>query len=221
MILPLLFTLAYAPLAAGSLDDDAAFQAAVSLYHDVELERAADSFTTLLGSEWPAEERARIFAWHGLTLAQLGRAEQAKASFTSAALLDPAVQLPAPAPPKIEQLLEEARAEALASSPPPPEEDAEVPPPPAPSSEEPRPLPWLQIGGGGVALLGLGVSAGGGALAALSFNTEQQAYDADYADDASSLADAADLQRAIGATLAIVGVAVIGGGAALAFIPLE
>jgi tetratricopeptide (TPR) repeat protein len=229
--LVLALSLATAP----PLAEDPAYQHAIGLYEAVELEKAAQAFQGLSNDDRPAGEKSLVLAWLGLTLAQLGRNDDAKLAFVDAAKLNPDVELPAAAPPGVEEMFDAAKKEASAPPPPPdapppveepvaddPGDDAAPPVDAAPADGEGGPgLSWNLLAGSGVAVLGLGLVVTGGIITAIGLGTAEEAYAAEYNDDAVRLADTADTQIILGSVIAGTAVVVMGGGAALALIPLE
>lgn len=108
-------------LTAGAVEDDPRFQEARRLFERFELDGAlARLHLILLDDELPADERARVLLWKGLIEAELGRFDQAAATFTSAFVLDEDAALPIEASPKVLEMLDEARERARLMDPPPP-----------------------------------------------------------------------------------------------------
>lgn len=203
-------------LVAAALADEPAYKEGVLLYEQVDLDGAIARFNQALAA--PAVipvEQATLHAWIALSHAQLGRKEEALASFRNAVKLDRNVKLPALAPPDVEAQLEAARAELPAetvTAPPLDPAGAGTPPPPsaAPADSGP-PLVAIITGGAGVALL-----LAGGATFAIGLDTAfRQAPQAQFNDEARALVDTAYLEYAVAGGLA--GAGALGLGAAVVF----
>lgn len=109
---------ALALVAPAALADDAAYKDGVKLYEQVEMDGAIAKFNeALLSSVGLSDpERATLHAWVGVCHGQLGRKDEAMASFRNAVKLDPTVKLPTIAPPDVEAQLEAARTDAKAAA---------------------------------------------------------------------------------------------------------
>lgn len=215
-----LFTLLL--LAPVGLDEDPRVQEAQQLYRDVEFERATISFQeAALDPALSDEERAVVMVWIGMCRAQLGDFESAGNAIDQAVLLDPKVAPPRAAPPRVKEMLEQARASAAktaaAAPEPEPEAPAEVESVPEPTSDEGGgggdvlgTVGWVAAGAGGLALVGAAVLAGLGVG-----NTVVAFDEGTFQADAKSAADLANVEYAAAGVTAVVGLAVIGVGAAM------
>ena len=94
--------------AAAPLDEDIDFVEGKRLIEELDYERAVFRFQKLARSDRPAEERATVNAWLGLTYANLGDEPEAIKAFVVALKLDPLVVLP-PSSPKVAQTFDKAR----------------------------------------------------------------------------------------------------------------
>lgn len=100
-------------LLASSVEEETARGAA--LYSDARFEEALTVFKQLLDDPALAQtlgdpQRSRLYAWLGLSHAQLSSFEAAVDAFDAAVVLDPDVSLPTDAPATIVALLDDARA---------------------------------------------------------------------------------------------------------------
>ena len=102
------FALALSAASATPLDEDIDFQEGKRLVDDLDYERAVFRFQKLTKSDRPAEQRAVVYAWLGLTYANLGDEGEAIKAFVVAIKLDPLVELP-PSSPKVAQTFDKAR----------------------------------------------------------------------------------------------------------------
>jgi hypothetical protein len=199
-------------LLAAALADEPAYQEGVRLYEQVDLEGAIARFTAALATPSASDvDKATLHAWIALSHAQLGRKDEAMASFRTAVKLDRHVNLPARAPPDVEAQLEAARAELPAEVA--PETIAPVDPagPGAAPIEDGPPLVAVITGGAGVALL-----LAGGATFAIGLDTAfRQAFEAEFNDEARDLVNLAYLEYAVAGGLA--GAGAVGLGAAFVF----
>lgn len=92
------------------LEEDLAFVEGRRLYDELEPARAVFKFKEALRAPGRSgADRARIHTWLGLTYALLGESESARASFTDALALDPAVVLPGEPAPKVVAMFEDIR----------------------------------------------------------------------------------------------------------------
>ena len=152
------------------LDDDPAFVEAQRLYQDLEVEQAIFKLqeAALEQDRTPADQ-ARVQAWLGVCYGQIGDFDGARRSFEHAVVQDVDVKLEARVAPKLQQLLETARAarqeelkaEAEAAKSAPPKEE-----PPAPVDDAPKtttappdaaePIGTGALGYTGYGLLGVG-----------------------------------------------------------------
>ena len=96
---------------AAPLEEDIDFQEGPRLVDELDCTRAVFRFQKLTKSDRPAEQRAAVWAWLGITYANLGDENEALKSFVAAVKLDPLVALP-PSPPKVIQLFDKARQQA-------------------------------------------------------------------------------------------------------------
>lgn len=94
--------------AAPPLEEDIDFQEGKRLVDELDYERAVFRFQKLTKSDRPAEQRAVVHAWLGLTYANLGDEGEAIKAFVVAIKLDPLVVLP-PSSPKVAQTFDKAR----------------------------------------------------------------------------------------------------------------
>lgn len=191
-------------LVAAALADEPAYKEGVRLYEQVDLDGAIARFNqAFAASSVTPIEQATLHAWIALSHAQLGRKEEALASFRNAVKLDRNVKMPALAPPDVEAQLEAARAEL------PPEV---VTPPPVDPTEDGPPLVAIITGGAGLVLL-----LAGGATFAVGLDTAfRQAPQAAFNDEARALVDTAYLEYAVAGSLAGAGALGLGAAVVLA-----
>jgi tetratricopeptide (TPR) repeat protein len=200
-------------LLAAALAEEPTYKDGVRLYEQVDLDGAIARFNEALAIPAITDvEKATLHAWIALSHAQLGRKDDATASFRAAVKLDRNVKLPALAPPDVEAQLEAARAELPAPAATP---DPSAPVDPAgPGAVAPSagpPLVSMITGGAGIALL-----LAGGATFAIGLDTAfRQAFEAEFNDDARALVDLAYLEYAVAGGLA--GAGAVGLGAAVIF----
>lgn len=226
--------LATANVLSGALADEPNYKEGVRLYEQVDLEGAIAKFNAALATPGTSDvEKASLHAWIALSHAQLGRKDDATASFRAAVKLDRNVKLPALAPPDVEKQLEAARAELPPSSsstststsstttsttsstteatPVDPSTPGAQAPQAAQAAQEGPPLIAVVTGGAGIALL-----LAGGATFAVGVDTAfRQAFEAEFNDDARALVDLGYLEYAVGGALA--GAGLVGLGAAVVF----
>ncbi|MGE6762565.1 hypothetical protein ACQKGO_31425 [Corallococcus interemptor] len=93
---------------------DAAMAEAARLYEDLESEQALAAVTRAKRLARTEEERSRAAIYEGLVLADLGRREEALASFRAGLVLAPEAKLPAKVSPKVEGDFESVRQELAA-----------------------------------------------------------------------------------------------------------
>ncbi len=93
---------------APPLEEDNDFREGARLVDELDYERAVYRFQKLSKSDRPAEQRAVVNAWLGLTYANLGDEREAVKTFVVAIKLDPLVALPLSSP-KVAQIFEQAR----------------------------------------------------------------------------------------------------------------
>ncbi len=226
-MLTALALLSLVSIAATSLDEDPAFRAGLSSYEALELEKAAFRFKAAgaTATLQPAD-RARAYAWLGVTLVQLGVLDEAAAAFRVAVAQDPGVVLPTKAPPQAESLLAEAKASAggaqqLALAP-----IVDAPPAPAPApalAAEPPSPPWLLIGGGALVGAGVGAAAAATVVGVRALIVADQAEAEPFHGAAASLYREAE-SDALVANVLWVGAAagvVVGAGIVAAAVVLE
>lgn len=204
------------------------------LYFDLEFELAVFRFRAAARSEGLApKERALVYAWLGLSYAQVAEMESAREAFADAVALDLDVSLPQEAspPPKALQLLEEARAEAkekasAPAAPSTPEPVAAGPPAAKAAAVEGAPSaglgPALLAGGGVAAALGVLALGAGATLGVIALSTADEGNAAAFQDDAAALKDdaetsalAANLSYLLGGVLVAVGAITLGAGFAV------
>ena len=174
------------------------------LYADLEFEQAIVTLQDALvdGAALAPQKRARALLFLGLSQAQIGKSEPARQSFTAAFRADNDVLLPESVPPKIQPLIDEARAEA-----------ARAGTEPAPS-EPTVPIVPVVVGVAGGALV-----IGGGIAAALSLAQWAEATDAATTQrNAKELGDEANTLMTIAAIVGGVGIVTTGVAVALAFV---
>jgi hypothetical protein len=208
---------------------NASFEEGKRLYFDLEFELAVFRFREAAKApELAPPDRASVYAWLGLSYAQIAETNAAKEAFIEAAKLDANVVLPSEAnpPPKASELLAEAKKE-VANAPPPTPTPAPTPPPttdatPAPAAppataSEGGPLGMILLAsGGGVAVLGLAGVGAGAVFGVIASDLAAQGNAADFQDDAKAFADQAE-QNALLANVAFaVGGVLVAAGAAVA-----
>jgi tetratricopeptide (TPR) repeat protein len=203
------------------LDSDSSFVEGRRHYESVELEDAVARFTEALTREYSPEDEARLWAWIGLSHGQLGRLDSARAAFKKAVSLAPEIQLPAPAPPAVAEILEEERA-AAAPAEPEPEPEPEDTTPPEPEPEPAAMPPWNVMAGGAAAGVGGLTFLVAGVLTGVALDTGyRQAGEAEFNDEANALVDLMYLELGIAGALGAVGAVGVGAGVALFLIPVE
>ncbi len=187
-----------------------AFDDGVRFYKETEYELAMVQFqATSTRPDLTDADRALVLLWIGLSHAGLGNSDAAQRSFQQALEADPAVVLPPALPPAIVAQIEAQRVEVVAAKKAAPTTTLTTPTAPAASSDAP--------------VLGIGVSAAGGALivvggvmAALSAGALATANDpTQFQSDAKSALDTANGAAVAAGVLLPLGVAVTAGGVAL------
>lgn len=224
---------------APPLAEDVAFQEGVTLYEDFEYEKSVFRFKQALRVEDRApKDKATIAIRLGMTYAELRDLTAAAAAFDTAIENDPLVTLPLDAPPKIQRMVDKARVRARDKPPvvetPAPDETplvdtAPMEPDPTSAVEEPVTggtppddggLPWILIGGGGVAVAGLviallGAAAWGGGVGLAAYASSQN-----FQDEAASLALPSSIGQIGGQVALGAGAVVLVVGAAVAVVGL-
>lgn len=118
---------------------DAAMAEAARLYEDLESERALAAVTRARRLARTDEERSAAAVYEGLVLADMGRRDEALASFRAGLLLAPEAKLPAKVSPKVEGDFESVRSAVRQ------ERAAVVKPADAPVVETPKALSPPQV----------------------------------------------------------------------------
>lgn len=201
------------PALAASDDFQRYLGAAVQLYESLEYERALAQLQRARSVARGVEQDVSLGLHEGILLAELGRWDEARASFETALLLEPSATLPLRVSPKVEREFESIRKRVSASlarrkqaarpdtatppsAPPPPVAGSDRPAQPPPSRltpSEPPPPPPVTVQASPrrapvvpLALLGAGVVAGGlGAFFGVSANQRlDQARVEPFRDDA-------------------------------------
>ena len=179
---------------------------AVSLYDDLEYERALEQLAKARPLAVTRDDQVALFLLEGIILADLGRPDPAGAAFRAALALDPDARLPMQVSPKVvrdfEGLREDARKSRVEDPPPdylPRKELAEKPP-----SSGPRVVPWVL---GGVAVAAAGT---GGVFGLQSSQAIGAARQADFQDQTvASLQQAEANARVANVLFAVAGAAVV------------
>lgn len=190
----------------GSLAGDPAFTEGRALYDQLEYEQAVFRFQEVaLRPELAPEDKATALVWLGLSFAGTGDMEAARRSFVDAATLQSELALPVEVAPALQQLFDDARAEAQARR----EKAPPLPPPgpgPAPVPVADEAVPVLPLVG---VALGAATLAGGVGLAGLSWATFEGAKDKQlYQADAKGQLDTANLELGVAWALVPAGTAV-------------
>ncbi|MBI5549699.1 MAG: hypothetical protein HY901_37915 [Deltaproteobacteria bacterium] len=194
--------------AAESADFSRFFASGVAMYRTFEFERALEQFKHARAQPHGADQDVQVSLYEGILLYELGKEEEARASFRSALAMDLAAKLPVSVSPVIELAFqaegEKARkmglqAPAVAVAPEPALAASTAPPAMTEEKAAPRSkiLPAVLTALGAAAVIGGGVSLG------MSW-----AKHADYQDGKLTRAEAEDAQLDAQAG---VGVAVAGG----------
>jgi tetratricopeptide (TPR) repeat protein len=89
--------------------------AAVQLYENLEYERALTQVQRARGVARGVEQDVTLGLYEGILLAELGRWDEARASFETALLLDPSAKLPLSVAPKLETEFESIRQQVSAT----------------------------------------------------------------------------------------------------------
>ncbi|WP_257446184.1 hypothetical protein [Archangium lipolyticum] len=219
--------------------------AALRLYESLEYERALDQIRRARSYTRSVDDDVTVSLFEGVILADMGRKEEAIAAFRTGLLLRPEATLPVKVSPKVERDFEtvrqgvrrelatlQAKQQAEQKPPEPGEEtpestpeaqpsrtaldapatstpDAAVATPAAPRSKT---LSYALMGGGVVAT-GVGAYLG---VSALSYNQRRLEL---RADDAVKARSRAETQLTAGAVLVPVGLAALGTGLVMMFLP--
>lgn len=195
----------FALLVAGALADSASYADAIALYRKVELEESLVRFEGAEADARDDAERAHLRAWIGLVRGQLGDLEGARAAFVSALALDASIEIPAPAPPAVTQVLAEARRAALPSVAP----AAPAAPSAAPAAP-PSTLPMVATVTGGALVVA------GAAIFVIGLDSLfRQAFAAEFQSEAVALRDLGHAELATGGVVVALGAATLGTGVAL------
>lgn len=195
-----MLALSLAVTLSASVVDSTEIEEALRLYEAVEMEAAAARFERALPRCVDDRERAWVHAWLGLVHGQLGRVDRARSEFLTAAELDLDVAMPAPAPPAIEALLEQARAQAKSGV---------GVRPRRPDAPQVKPPP-LSVTGQALAGTGAALLAASAVVFAFGVDTAlRQAPQAEFMDDAFALHDLAYAEYAVSGALAAGGVACV------------
>lgn len=203
---------------AFALADNAPFQEGLKAYDDIEYEDAIAKFQEAANVPGITnDDKAEVFLWLGVSHGQLGQFDAAKTAFDTAFTMNTNAAIATTLPPKVSEVLEASRQEAIdreaaAAA-------AQAPPPPPKPVEEP--LPVLLIAGGATAGVGALVLLGGLGLMGLSVATAQGLDDrTEFQSVIKEKMDAANLQLGLGAGLTLVGLAVAGAGGAIVALDL-
>ncbi len=205
--------------AAVPLAEDPGFAEGVRLYSQFEFEQATFRFeSAAVEQDRVPAERARVFLWLGLSYAAIGKFDDAGRAFTSGLRLDPAATLETEVSPKVQELFAAAQQDLA-------DEAARAAATPAPAPVAPAPaateLPWLLVGGGVGAAVGVVALAGAGVLGVLAAQNAAIAADPDqFQDDAQRAQDTGNAQIAGAVAVGVVGAVLVVGGGALVAIDL-
>ncbi len=195
---------------AVSFADDSDVQrqisSAVSLYDDLEYERALEQLAKARPLAVTRDDQVALFLLEGIILADLGRTEPSNAAFRAALALDPEARLPMQVSPKVVAEFQSLRADARQAR-------VEEPPPDylpnkafaeEPQAPGPRVVPWVL---GGVAVAAAGTGGVFGLQSSQAVGTARQAGFQD--ETVASLQQAESSARVANVLFAVAGAAVV------------
>jgi hypothetical protein len=229
-------------IASAPLTEDPDYQTAIRLYENVEFEQALFRFqSAAVKPDLSEPERAELFLWIGLCYANIGDLASAERQFRDGLQRFPTAPLPQPnTSPIIIDLFDKVKAEVQATAPPPDDvtEDAAATPD-APPDDGTRDghsaadgaasdeavteggLPWILIGGSGVAAAGVALLVVAGATAGASYLVFTQGLalgedPASFGSDIKTLELAANILLGAAVAMAVGGLVVLVAGGATA-----
>ena len=218
VLLPLLASwcaVALLGLAAPALSESPELQKALQLYDSLDYLPALDALQAAdARPDTTRPERVQIQLYTGMIAVSLGDEAKARAAFKKAVALDPSVQAPAEASPKVGELLDEARASTAQPSPQAPTSPVPVaaPAPPEAVASRPagKPEGWMPVTGW------IALSVGAAALAGGAFFVVSSGNEAATARLPSTSASATTRDLASSQTNAALGTAMLVSGGVLA-----